>query len=445
MKISIIGTGYVGLVSGACLAETGHEVVCVDVEADKVERINRALAPFYEPGLPELLHRHVPVRLRASQDLAAAVRSSELSFIAVGTPFDGERIDLSYVRAAAEQIGLALREIDHYHVVVVKSTVVPGTTDEVVTPILESASGRKAGRDFGVGMNPEFLTEGVAVSDFMQPDRIVLGSLDARSIEAQARVYAGFPHSPRLETNNRTAELIKYTSNAVLATLISFSNEIGNLCAKIGGVDVAEVMKGVHSARYFSPLLDDGRRVSAPITAFLYAGCGFGGSCLPKDVKALIAHGNSVGESMPLLEAVININRQQPQRVIALLRKHFPSLRGVRVAVLGLAFKPDTDDMRESPAIPIVRELLALGARVLAYDPIANDAAKRVLPPGEVTFARALEEAIDGVDAIALLTSWEVFRRVPEILRGRPNPPLFVDGRRMLDKQTFARYEGIGL
>jgi len=445
MQVSIIGTGYVGLVTGACLAEVGHEVACVDVDGGKVDHINRGETPIYEEGLQDLLRRNVGTRLRATTDIRRAVHDSEITFIAVGTPFDGERIDLSYIRQVARDIGAALRDKDAYHVVVVKSTVVPGTTDDVVLPLLEEASGKRAGTGFGVGMNPEFLTEGVAVKDFMEPDRIVVGGMDARTTDLLARVYAPFKGVPVLRTNNRTAEMIKYTSNAVLATLISFSNEIGNLCARLGGVDVADVMQGVHLARYFTMPLEDGRGATAPITSFLYAGCGFGGSCLPKDVKALVAHGEAAGQPMPLLDTVIKINEQQPRRVVELLEKHFPSLAGVRVSVLGLAFKPDTDDMRESPAIPIIRELLTRAAVVSAYDPVATEAAKKVLPAEGIRFVQGLEHALREADAAVIVTGWQEFLEIPGILARLEHPPLIVDGRRMLDKRRVARYVGIGL
>jgi UDPglucose 6-dehydrogenase len=443
VRISVIGTGYVGLVSGACFAEIGHECVCVDLDAVKVARINRGEPPIHENGLDELLRRHVGTRLSATTDLAAAVRGSEITFIAVGTPFDGQRIDLAQVREAARQIGLALRDKAEPHVVVVKSTVVPGTTDEVVRAELEAASGKRAGVDFGLGMNPEFLTEGVAIADFMRPDRIVIGGTDQRAIDAQRRVYASFAQTPTLVTNNKTAETIKYASNSVLATMISFSNEIGNLCSALGGVDVADVMRGVHLARYFTTTLDDGRAVKAGISSFLWAGCGYGGSCLPKDTQALSAHGAAHGAAMPLLDAVIATNRGQPARMIGLLERHFPTLQGLRVAVLGLAFKEDTDDMRESPAIPIVRGLLDRGARVTAYDPIAQASARAVLPAA-VAFAPSLEAAVDGVDAALLITRWEAFRQLPALLAAQPRPPLLVDGRRMIDGAAYARYAGIG-
>jgi len=444
MRISVIGTGYVGLVSGTCFAEIGHDCTCVDIDSAKVARINRGEPPIHENGLEPILKRHIGTRLRATTDLRAAVRDSEITFIAVGTPFDGQRIDLAFVREAARQIGAALRDKGGYHVIVVKSTVVPGTTDEVVLPELERASGKRAGADFGVGMNPEFLTEGVAVDDFMRPDRIVLGGIDQRTIDAQRRVYASFAQTPILETNNKSAEMIKYASNSVLATMISFSNEIGNLCSALGGVDVAEVMRGVHLARYFTTTLEDGRRIKAPISSFLWAGCGYGGSCLPKDTKALAAHGAAHGAPMPLLTAVIETNQAQPAKMVALLEKHFPSLRGLRVALLGLAFKEDTDDMRESPAIPIARILVERGTQVIAYDPIASNAARAVLPAG-VRYAVSLEQALAEADAALLITRWAEFGRLPELLARRADALLLIDGRRMIERQAVSRYDGIGV
>lgn len=444
MRISVVGTGYVGLVSGACFAQVGHHCVCVDVDESKVKSINQGKAPIHEKGLEDLLARVVGSRLTATTDLAKAVADSEVTFIAVGTPFDGKTIDLSYVKAAATQIGEALARKSGFHVVVVKSTVVPGTTDDVVLPLLEKASGKRAGIDFGVGMNPEFLTEGTAIDDFMQPDRIVIGGSDAKTLALQREIYASFEDTPIVEVNNKTAEMIKYVSNAVLATLISFSNEIGNMCAAMGGIDVANVMRGVHLARYFAPRIEDGRRVRAPITSFLWPGCGYGGSCLPKDTKALAAHSARHGQGTPLLDAVIQTNLDQPKRMLQLVEKHFPSLRGLRVTVLGLAFKEDTDDLRESPSLTIVNMLVDRGVRVTAYDPIAIAPAKRVLPSA-VRYADGLGDAVSSADAVLLLTRWAEFNELPELLRAMKSPPLLIDGRRMLEPATVPRYEGIGL
>ncbi|HZZ72834.1 MAG TPA: UDP-glucose/GDP-mannose dehydrogenase family protein [Pirellulales bacterium] len=446
MNVSIIGAGYVGLITGTCLSAQGHRVQLVDLDVAKVAAINAGTPPIHEAGLPELLRAQVGSgALSATSDLASAVRASELTLIAVGTPFDGHAIDLTSIRDAATQIGQALRGQPDYHVVAVKSTVVPGTTDEVVGPILATESGRQLGRDLGLGMNPEFLTEGQALADFLRPDRIVLGGCGGRTHEALARLYGAFTQCPILRTSNKAAEMIKYASNALLATMISFANEIGNLCSGLGGVDVLEVMQGVHGSNYLSPFLEDGRRIAAPITSFLMAGCGFGGSCLPKDVKALVSHGEQRGVPMPLLESVIQINQEQPRRVLELLNRHFSTLRGVRTAILGLAFKPDTDDLRESPAFPIIDSLLAEGAVIRAYDPVAGDAARRLLADKPVRICHGLGEVVENAEAVVLVTRWDEFRRLPALLEPMSPAPLFVDGRRMLEPTHFRRYEGIGV
>ena len=445
MKVSVIGTGYVGLVTGACLAEKGHQILCVDKDLGKVNKINQGISPIFEEGLEEILKKNIGNSIQATTDLPRAIRDSEITLIAVGTPFDGKQIDLTQVKEVSAQIGSALMRKAGYHAVVVKSTVVPGTTDGVVLPILEEASGRKAGAGFGVGMNPEFLTEGQAVADFMNPDRIVLGANDEKCMLLLEQLYQAFDGTPTMKTNCRTAEMIKYASNAMLATQISFANEIGNLCSALGGVDIVEVMKGVHLSNYLRPTARDGSRIQAPLSSFLEAGCGFGGSCLPKDVNALIAHGEKAGSAMPLLSAVIETNRLQPAKVIRLLKKHFPSLKDVRISILGLSFKPDTDDMRESPAIPIINELLSQNARLKGYDPAANHEARKLFPSDQLLLCETLEEALENVDAVVLVTRWEQFRDVPQRI-ARLNPEaVFVDGRRMLDKHLFTHYEGIGL
>ena len=444
MKISVVGTGYVGLVSGVCLAEKGHDVTCVDSSLEKVEKINRGTSPIYEEGLNTLLKNNIGVGLKATNDLESAIVKTDITLIAVGTPFDGDEIDLQYIRQVAQEIGSALKNKSGYHVVVVKSTVVPGTTDDVVLPIIEEFSGLTAGKDFGVGMNPEFLREGTAIKDFMNPDRIVLGGIDDRSREALGRVYELFPNVDILKVNNKTAEMIKYTSNSLLATLISFSNEIGNLCASLGDIDAIDVMRGVHLDKRVSPILGDGQRITPGITAYLEAGCGFGGSCFPKDVKALIAHGEKAGQSMSLLKTVISVNKVQPDQVLQYLKRHFPDLEEVRVAILGLAFKPGTDDMRESPAIPIVQELISAGADITAYDPVAQEEAKKIFGIKAVNYHGSVEDTVRKAQAILLLTRWDEFKGLPEVLEKLKSSPVIVDGRRMLSKNCVTRYEGIG-
>jgi UDPglucose 6-dehydrogenase len=445
MKVSILGVGYVGLISGVCLAEKGHNVVCVDTDPVKVEKTNQKLPVIYEDGLENLLRKNVPHRLTATTNLFSAVIDSDLSLIAVGTPFVEEEIDLSYVQEVSRMIGAALREKSTYHVVVVKSTVVPGTTENVVLPILEEASGKKAGRDFGVGMNPEFLREGMAITDFMFPDRIVMGGIDQPSLDALDALYAVFEGVDKIRTTPKTAEMIKYTANSLLATMISFSNEIGNLCAKLGNIDVVDVMKGVHLDKRLCPILPDGRRVIPQFTTYLEAGCGFGGSCFPKDVKALIAHGKKVGQPMLLLDAAIKVNELQPQQVLAILKRHLPDLEGRRLAVLGLAFKPGTDDMRESPSIPIVIGLLGAGVAVQVFDPVAQLEARKLFGDVGITYCETLSQAVEGTEAVLLLTCWEEFRGLSELIAEMAVPPLLIDGRRMLDKRDFLRYDGIGL
>jgi UDPglucose 6-dehydrogenase/GDP-mannose 6-dehydrogenase len=441
MKISIIGTGYVGLVTGACLADKGHVVTCVDIDSSRVAALNAAKSPIFEAGLEGLLHEHVGRSLSATTNLEEAVMRSDITLIAVGTPFDGKSIDLTAVLSAAKQIGQVIRDKSSYHVVVVKSTVVPGTTDGCVLPALESASAKKAGEDFGVGMNPEFLSEGEAVHDFMCPDRVVIGGIDERSVSLIEDMYRPFPDSPRILTNTRTAEMIKYASNALLANLISFTNELANLGSALGGIDTLDVMRGVRVSQYFTMSNEGGLPA---ITSFLRAGCGFGGSCLPKDVKALISHGERTGLEMPLLKAVIRVNEAQPGRVVELLEKHWQDFTGVRVAVLGLAFKPGTSDVRESPAFPIMRRLAERGAVLTAYDPVAVEEARAVFADSAVRYCRDLASALDSVDAVVVVTPWDEFLPVPAMLRAQASSPVLVDCRGAFERHAVSRYEAIG-
>jgi UDPglucose 6-dehydrogenase len=439
VRVSVVGTGYVGLVSGVCLAHVGHDVVCVDLDSDKVDAINAGTSPIHEDGLEELLRGVVGTRFRATTDLAAAVAGTEVTILAVGTPFGEDRIDLGQIVAAADQIGAALAALDRYHVVVVKSTVVPGTTEEVVGPAIAAASGKRIGQDIGLAMNPEFLREGVAVEDFLEPDRIVLGGVDERTLEVLSELYSVFETTPILHVDPRTAEMVKYTSNALLATLISFSNEIGNLCAELG-TDVAEVLEGVHLDRRLSPIVD-GQRVSPGILVYLGAGCGFGGSCFPKDVKALVAHGEAAEVPMPILRSVIDVNEAQPEVLLDRLRRHLDP-DGARITVLGAAFKPGTDDIRESPTLKIVPGLLGARARVVLHDPIALPNARAALGDHGIVYEPDLETAVSGADAVLLITAWPEYAALPALLRGTHT--LVVDGRRMLAPDELDRYDGVG-
>ena len=445
MKISIVGAGYVGLVTAACLVEKGNHAIVVDMDELKIEAIVQKISPIYENGLQKLLDSHMGKRLNATTDLMKAIIDSEITIIAVGTPFNGKSIDLSYVSNAAVQIGKVLGTIKRYHVVVVKSTVIPGTTDELVLPLLEKNSKKKPGVDFGLAMNPEFLREGNAVYDFMKPDRIVIGGIDDRSVNTVKQMYNRFSAVDYLLTNPKTAEMIKYAANSFLATTISFSNEIANLCSEIPGVDVKQVMKGVHLDRRLSPMMEHGGRINPEINTFLEAGCGFGGSCFPKDVKALISYGFEKQAPMKILKAVIEVNSKQPKRLIDALYRQWPEIKGLKVSVLGLAFKPGTDDIRESPAIQVLKDLVEGGAKITAYDPKANENMKRLFTEGLINFTENVNNAILYSDAIILITAWEEFNKIPQIIKGMERQPLMIDGRRLLNHHDFDNYVGIGL
>jgi UDPglucose 6-dehydrogenase len=446
MDISIIGTGYVGLISGVCFAEKGHRVTCVDIDCSKVEKINNGCPPIFENGLDVMLSKNIiEGRLKASNDLRKAVLESELSIVAVGTPFDGKIIDLSYVKKVAQDIGLILKDKEIYHTVIVKSTVIPGTTNNVVMPILEQFSGKKEGKDFGVGVNPEFLREGCAIKDFMNPDRIVIGGNNEKVIKKLIELYSVFNNVDRIITNNTSAEMIKYTSNSLFGSLISFSNEIGNICALTPGVDVKDVMVGVHLDKRLNPILADGSRINPGFLSYLEAGCGFGGSCFPKDIKALVSYAENLGEIPRLLKSILEINQNQPYKLIQALEKYYKSFEDLNIAILGLAFKPDTDDMRESPAIPVIESLLKRGAHIKAYDPVAKEEAKKVFGAKNIEYLDSLNDVLLNVDVVILITKWAEFNNLDQLFNNLEQKPLIIDGRRMLNKSNYERYIGVGL
>jgi UDPglucose 6-dehydrogenase/GDP-mannose 6-dehydrogenase len=447
MHISVIGAGYVGLVTGTCLATVGHIVQCVDIRAEIIEQINAGRAPIYEAGLDALLHKAVSHgSLSATTDLQSAVQGTEVTLICVGTPNASEGMDLSQIVAAAQGIGTALADKRAYHTVAVKSTVLPGTTEGIIQTTIESCSGRKLGDGWGLCMNPEFLREGRAIEDFRVPDRIVIGASDPRSAEALLQVYADF-QCPKLVTMPRTAEMIKYVSNSLLATLISFSNEIANLCAALPGIDVRQVWQGVHLDRRLTPVGTQ-PAVPAGITEYLWHGLGFGGSCFPKDVAALQGLGRQLGERMRMLEAVRQINADQSLRLVALLERE-TDIAGRRIAVLGLAFKPGTDDVRESPALSVVAALQKKRARVVVHDPIAMPQVRKRAEFTDVTFARNWEEALQDAEACCLVTSWPEYRGIqPVDFRQLMRRPLVIDGRGIYEPGALAAvgvtWRGIG-
>lgn len=413
MKISVVGGGYVGLVTGSCFAQLGHDVTIIDVDPVKVRLINNGEPPIHEIGLKEILKQYAGLRLRASTGYDS-VASADIVFICVGTPPqpDGSA-NLSFIESASISIGTFLKTNPHYCVVVVKSTVPPGTTENLVQPLVLRAA-RKTEREIGFAMNPEFLREGRAVEDFLHPDRIVIGSTDPRAGERVSDTYRQIT-APVIRTGLSAAEMIKYASNAFLATKISFSNEIGNICKRLG-IDVYEVMKGVGLDQRIGP-------------QFLNAGAGFGGSCFPKDLLALVSLAKETGENPRLLQSVLTVNEQQPHRMVTLLEQRLGSISGKRIAVLGLAFKDNTDDVRDSRAVPVIRELMARGAHVAAYDPMAIPNMRHIFPALE--YCRCASDALNGADGCLVLTEWPEFTLLDHEFEGMKKR-VIIEGRRIL-------------
>ncbi|MGN6707608.1 MAG: UDP-glucose dehydrogenase family protein [Rhodanobacter sp.] len=438
MKVTIFGTGYVGLVTGACLAEMGNHVLCVDIDAPKVERLKQGVIPIFEPGLESIVRRnHAEGRLEFTTDAAAAIAHGGLIFIAVGTPPDEDgSADLSYVLAVARSIG---QHLDHYAVVVNKSTVPVGTADRVRETVAAELAARQASVEFDVVSNPEFLKEGAAVDDCLRPDRIIVGSSSARAVAVLRKLYAPFNrnHERMVVMDERSAELTKYAANAMLATKISFMNEIANIAERVGA-DVELVRQGIGA----DPRIG---------YHFIYPGVGYGGSCFPKDVQALERTARGYDYQAQLLEAVEAVNRRQKGKLFELISRHFGGeLRGKTIAVWGLAFKPNTDDMREAPSRQLLEALWRAGAKVRAFDPEARAETRRLYGErDDLLLCDDAATAAQGADALVLVTEWKAFRspdfaRLRETLAGA----VIFDGRNLYDPATVEEaglaYYGIG-
>ncbi|NOJ76855.1 UDP-glucose dehydrogenase family protein [Myxococcus xanthus] len=430
MRIAIIGTGYVGLVAGTCFADSGNDVTCVDIDERKIRMLQAGEVPIYEPGLEELIKKNVrEKRLFFTRDLTEAVTNAQVVFIAVGTP-EGESgdADLQYVLAAAEQIGKAMKQ---YTVVVDKSTVPVGTADKV-----REAIRKVTDIEFDVVSNPEFLKEGAALDDFLKPDRVVIGVDSERARKVMADLYSPFvrTENPVLFMDTRSAELTKYAANAMLATRISFMNDIAALCEKVGA-DVDFVRKGLGSDK----------RIGYP---FLFPGVGYGGSCFPKDVKALVATARDYGLELDLLRAVERTNERQKKLLVNKAAKHYGSLEGRKFGVWGLAFKPKTDDMREAPSIEVIEGLIGKGAQVIAHDPVSPHTARRVFGD-RIRYASVPYEALEGVDGLFVVTEWNEFRHPDfERMKTLMKSPVVFDGRNVYDparmRELGFTYYGIG-
>ncbi len=449
MRITIIGTGYVGLVTGVSLADSGHIVTCVGRNKSKIDRINKGESPFFEPGLDNLLKKLLKRNLISATDsLSDSIKSSDCTLIAVGTPTVNNKIDLSEIEEVSRQVGEVLRSLMRYHVVVVKSTVVPGTTENVVLSLLERYSSKKVGKDFGLCMSPEFLREGNALEDALKPDRIVIGQFDVESGLKFAKVYKEVDCSI-IFTNLKTAELTKYASNALFATLISYSNEIARIAEKVGGIDVLDVWNGVHLDKRLSPMIGKSR-IKPEILSYILSGCGYGGSCFPKDTKALANFAKSLDIDTKIIDSVIEINDTQPYRMILLLKESLKDLKNKKIAVLGLSFKPNTDDLRESPAIKIIKLLIKDGANVVCHDPTVSKINNKTELRGlKIIIAKNVEDVLENSDAALIVTAWDQYKKLnPAIFISKMKNPVIIDGRRIYDKNVFIQdgitYQGIG-
>ena len=424
MKIAIVGTGYVGLVTGTCFAEMGTNVYCVDIDREKIERLKNGIIPIYEPGLEELvLKNHKNGRLHFTTDLTEVLDKVDVLFSAVGTPPDEDgSADLKYVLDVARTVG---RNMTKYILVVTKSTVPVGTAGKIKHAILEEQSKRGVSIEFDIASNPEFLKEGAAVKDFMSPDRVVVGIETERAQELMTKLYRPFllNNFPVIFMDVPSAEMTKYAANAMLATRISFMNDIANLC-EIVGADINMVRKGIGTDSRI------GR-------SFLYAGCGYGGSCFPKDVKALIKTADENGHPMRILQAVEAVNEDQKHILFRKLNDYYNGeLKGKRIALWGLAFKPETDDMREAPSLVVIDELLKAGCEVMAYDPVAIHEAKQ--RTGGVQYADDIYGAVENADALLLVTEWKEFRLPAwSVIKEKMRVPVIIDGRNIYDAKEL--------
>ena len=444
MKINVIGTGYVGLVSGVCMAAKGHSVKCFDTNPETIQILKSGKCHFYEKGLEKLF---VEYSDNLSFELLDASSEHKLLdcqviLMAVGTPTVNEKIDLSQIKTASKNIGKLIKNHDKFISVIVKSTVVPGTTDTVVKNILEESSGKKIG-EFGLGMNPEFLREGNAVEDFMNPDRIVFGYEDETTLKYLHEIYSPWDVD-KIIVNTRSAEMIKYVNNSILATLISTTNEYSNIAKSIGNVDFNTVMNAVHLDNRWCPIdRQTGIRIYPEIINYLKPGCGFGGSCFPKDVMALAALSKEIGIKPLILDSVIKVNQLQPKVVLEYLEEKVGSLEGKNILVLGLAFKPDTDDVRESVSIKLMEYLNTQRCNITAHDPISINNAKKIID-FDVNYVKDWKKELSNNDVIIIATNWSEYRQLKDFDNTLENKILF-DTRSLFNKKEFTNINYINI
>ena len=442
MKISIIGLGYVGLVTGICFCEHGHKVICIEKNQKKISDLNKKKEIIFEPGLKNLLNKHLNKNFTVSNNIKNAILNTDISFIAVGTPFKNGKFNTSYLKSVSKDVGLSLKYKKKYHVIVVKSTVLPGTTDTLIKKYIEKYSGKKSGKDFGLSMNPEFLREGEAINDFLKSDRIIVGSDNKKTQLLVKKVYWRFKNVPILTTNNKTAELIKYTSNSLLANLISFSNEISNIGDKIGDINFDQVLKGVSLDRRITTKINK-KLVIPGLVSYLEPGCGFGGSCFPKDVKSLSYLASKLKSDNSILKSILRTNEKQIDKLYKIILKNTSSSKK-NILILGLAFKPDTDDIRESPSIKLIKKLLKNNKNLIeVYDPVALKNTKKIFK-NRLRYSNNLRKSLNNKDIIIVMTKWKILKNLNNILQKNSNP-LIIDPRRFLNPKKYKKYLAFGI
>ena len=447
MKVGIIGCGYVGLTTGICLSSIGHTIHLYDIEQKKLDLIKKKKMPFYELGLEKLLIENLAKgNLKVNVSLNELIENTDCCFICVGTPSNNNgTIDLQYIESSIKNIIESLKQKKkEKYLIIIRSTIVPSTTRNKILPILTEG----LGDSFQLAVVPEFLREGKALSDFMNPDKIVIGSVDNKTNDLVKNIFSYFKNKAEfIQTNLETAEMIKYTNNAFLATLISFSNEVANISEEISGIDSFEVMNALIEDKRITTIIDN-QKIIPGIVEYLAPGCGFGGSCFPKDVKAIVGFASSIGSKTPLLDAVLSVNNERSDKIISLAKKILLSFSDKKIAVLGLAFKPDTDDIRSSPAIEVIKKLQALNCKINAYDPKVNEGSLNSIGITDVNIVEDIESCLNGVDLAILLTNWTEFSKIDQVfLKKHMKNPKIIDGRGFLDRRKFESntYHKIGL
>ncbi len=440
MNIAVIGTGYVGLVSGVCLASKGHKITCFDSDEITIKLLQEGKSPIHENGLTELMlesAKNISFKILNSST-ESSLKDFDAIIVAVGTPTLEGKMDLSQIQSVAIIIGRMLKRSKKYISLILKSTVLPGTTDTFFRNIIENESGKKLGQ-FGLGMNPEFLREGNAVNDFLSPDRIVLGYEDLGTLNILKKIYQPW-NCEKVELNTRSAEMMKYVNNSLLATLISSVNEYANIARELGEIDFKKVMHGVHLDNRWSPLLNEnGIKIFPEILEYLKPGCGFGGSCFPKDIKALSTLAKETSIKPTIIDSVIEVNEGQPNCIVRMLENRVEDLSNKRLLILGLAFKPETDDVRESVSIKLINLLDEKVLSISAHDPVANENAKKFInPSANVNFVDKWEHELNKADIIIIATKWSVYKSINELSNSLSEKVIF-DARSMLDSNKFEK------